>query len=40
MKYGFEEYTPPEVEILQIDLEQVIAVSGDIDDYGNEDYGW
>lgn len=40
MKYIIQEYMSPDVELLEIDYDQVIALSGDIDDYINEDYNW
>lgn len=35
-----ETYAAPEMELLELLMEQVIATSGDIDDYGNEDFNW
>ena len=34
------DYETPEMELLELLLEQVFATSGDIDDYGNEDFNW
>ena len=35
-----ETYAAPEMELLELLMEQAIATSGDIDDYGNEDFNW
>ena len=34
------DYEAPGMELLELLLEQVVATSGDIDDYGNDDFNW
>lgn len=33
-------YITPEAEILEPDWKQIIAASGDIDDFDREDFNW
>ena len=41
MKKQTREYLAPEVEVMELMIEQVIAVSGNIDQSGeNEEVGW
>ena len=41
MKKNEREYLAPEVEVMELMIEQVIAVSGNIDQSGeNEEVGW
>lgn len=40
MKPRETDYAAPEMELLELLVEQVIARSGDIDDYDTEDFDW
>lgn len=41
MKKNEREYLAPEVEVMEVMLEQVIAISGNIEESGeNEEVGW